>query len=418
MAKKNKKNKRKRHQTKKSKGGQTHKQRPKKPIFLPSYLDDDESIDELMDKGIDELADILAGGLADMTKKNLVDIFGDKLARMPINDLAELLANDLADIPMDELAKIMGDDLIEILGDGLDHMSMNDLADMPLILPTEGLMSDMPITQDGYRIVGPAQAMVDYAQPLMKGAESEEDINDAFQMAQLCWSLAISQRHESEDFDKLKKEAIDDLDILEPEKLIDIMIERFDLMFPELGRVPSFYVKERVIDVEEYEPFNESTLHISQDKIPPTEEEIFFAEDAAIIDPYTGESELLESLEELTDCYAEWCSAKGVPDEAILGFSFVVSSYLMFLRDYCDEEISANTSKEVVHEFMHVHFIRKTAGPVAEKTMMPCALKLFMQYLDEKGIISGTERVKKIIASEEDAFQKTLKIYSDPSLEK
>jgi hypothetical protein len=32
--------------------------------------------------------------------------------------------------------------------------------------------SDVPLVEDGYRIVGPAQAMVDYAKPLMDEAES------------------------------------------------------------------------------------------------------------------------------------------------------------------------------------------------------------------------------------------------------
>jgi len=417
MAKKSKKSKQKRHQTKKSKSGQTRKQRPKKPIILSSYLDedgyrDDKSMD-LMDLPIDDMADVLADGLTGMTKKQLVDILGDEMASMPINVLARMLANDLVDMPMDELMDVMGDEL--------DDTPMDDMAGMPLTLPTEDLMSDVPITEDGYRIVGPAQAMVDYAQPLMQDAESEEDLNDAFQTAQLCWSLAISQRNGWEDFDESKKEAIDifnDLDMPEPEKFIDMMIERFDLMFPELGRAPSFYIKERVIDVEEYDQFDESTLHISEDKVPPTKQEIYFAEAATRIDTYAGESELTEYLEELVDCYAKWCDAKGVPDEAIWSFGSAVESYLMYLRDYDDEVILINTPEEIVQEFMHVYFIRKTAGAAAEKTMMPCALKLFMQYLDEKGIVSGAQRVKKIIASEEDAFQRKLRLYSDPSLEK
>jgi adenylate kinase len=49
--------------------------------------------------------------------------------------------------------------------------------------------------------------------------------------------------------------------------------------------------------------------------------------------------------------------------------------------------------------------------PVEHKTMMPCALKPFMQYLDEKGIVSGTERVRRIVESEQDDFQKNAKKY-------
>ena len=405
MAKKSKKRKRRRHQMMKNRRGQTRQQRSREPIHLPSYSGEDE----LMDAAMDDLANTMADKLAAMTKDELADALGDKLASMPINDLAKMLVNELMNMSADELADVMSEDLTETLDD--------EPPDMPIILPTQELMRDMPIVEDGYRIVGPAQAMVDYAQPLMGEADSEEELNDVFQTVQLCWSLAITQRREPEEFDRLKKKAISDLDVPEPEELLDMMIERFDLMFPDLGRRPSFYVKERVIDVEEYEPFDESTLHISKNKIPPTEQEIGLAKTMTEIDP-DDESELMEWLGELVDCYAKWCDAKGVPDDKIWSFGFAVSFYLDFLRNYYGEVVSADTPREVVKEFMHVNFIRKTAEAAAEKTMMPCALKLFMQYLDEKGIVTGTKRIVRIIESEQDAFQKALKLYTDPSLGK
>ncbi len=405
MAKKGRKNRQKRHQKMKGKQGQARQSQPREPIHLPSHFSDDESMDE----AIDDLANTMADKLANMSKDELVDALGDELADMPINDLAKVLINELVDMPPDKVIEMMRDDLPEMLDD--------EAPDMPIILPTQGLMRDMPIVEDGYRIIGPAQAIMDYAQPLMGEAGSQEELNDVFQMANLFWSLAITQRREPEKFDKLKKKTINDLDVPEPEELIDMMLERFDLMFPDVGRQPSFYIKERVIDIEEYEPFDESTLHISEDKIPPTEQETRLARTITRIDP-GDESKFIELLEELVDCYCRWCDAKGVPHDKIWSFGFAVSSYLDFLMNYCGKAVSADTPKKVVQEFMHVYFIRKTSGAAAGKTMMPCALKLFMQYLDEKGIVRGTQRVRKIIASEQDAFQSTLKLYTDPSLGK
>ena len=407
MAKKSKKSKRRRHQMSKSKRGQARQQRRhREPIDLPLRFGDGKLMDSAMDDLINTMADRLAG----MTEDELAEALGDELASMPTDKLAEMLVNQLMDMPADKLADMISDDLVDMMDD--------EAPDMPIILPTQELMRDMPVVEDGYRIVGPAQAMVDYAQPLMGEVNSEKELNDVFQTAQLCWTLAISQRREPEEFVKLKKKAINDLDVPEPEKFLDMMIERFDLMFPDLGRQPSFYIRERVIDVEEYEPFDESTLHISEDVIPPTEREKSFAKALKRVDPYDDESELAEWQNELVNCYAEWCDAKGVPDERIWSFGFAVSAYLGFLRDYHEEVVSADTPREVVQEFMHVYFIRRTAGEAAEKTMMPCALKLFMQYLDEKGIVTGAERIRKIIASEQDKFQRTLRLYNDPSLGK
>ena len=65
---------------------------------------------------------------------------------------------------------------------------------------------------------------------------------------------------------------------------------------------------------------------------------------------------------------------------------------------------------------MRTFFIRKVAMPAREKSMMPCTLKLFMQYLDEKGIVAGTGRIRRRIELESDTFQKNLRIWVDPSL--
>jgi hypothetical protein len=275
--------------------------------------------------------------------------------------------------------------------------------------------SDVPLVEDGYRIVGPAQAMVDYAKPLTDEAESEEDLNKALKLAQVLWNLALLGRSDPEEFEKQKKELADGMDIPEADSLIKKMIGRFEVMFPYVGRVPAFYVRERVIDIEEYEPFDESTLHISEDKIPPTRKETKLAETLRKIDPGEDESDLVKWQDQVLDCYVEWCIAKGVPEDKVAHFAYNVNSYLDFLNNYSRETVSADTPAEAVQEFMRAHFIRKTSSPAEHKTMMPSALKLFMQYLDEKGIISGTERVRRIVESEQDDFQENLRLFVNPS---
>jgi len=287
----------------------------------------------------------------------------------------------------------------------------------PGIVITKASGSDVPLVDDGYRIVGPAQAMVDYAKPLMDETESEEDLHKALKLAQVLWNLALLGRRDPEEFEKQKKELADGMDIPEADSLIKTMIGRFERMFPYVGREPAFYVRERVIDIEEYEPFDESTLHISEDKIPPTRKEMKLAETLRKIDPDEDESDLVKWQDRVLDCYVEWCIAKGVPEDTVAHFAYNVNSYLDFLNSYSRETVSADTPAEVVQEFMRTHFIRKTSSPAQRKTTMPFALKLFMKYLDEKGIVSGTENVRQIVESEQDDFQENLKLFVNPSLE-
>ena len=96
-------------------------------------------------------------------------------------------------------------------------------------------------------------------------------------------------------------------------------------------------------------------------------------------------------------------------------FGFAVNSFLNFLSGYYGEVPSNDTPTRAVREFMRTFFIPKTWAEAQEKSMMPCALKLFMQYLDEKGIVRGTKRVRKLIESEQDRFLRNLELYTDPS---
>lgn len=54
--------------------------------------------------------------------------------------------------------------------------------DGPEIVVMNPSGSDVPLVENGYRIVGTAQAMVDYAKPLLDKAESEEDFNKGFML--------------------------------------------------------------------------------------------------------------------------------------------------------------------------------------------------------------------------------------------
>ena len=276
------------------------------------------------------------------------------------------------------------------------------------------------VVDGGYRIVGPAQAMLDLAKPMIYETKSREDMDKAISFAQSCWTLAILEVREPEKVDEARKKLLK-LGYPDANELIDRMLERFHLMFPEVGVKPSFYIKERVLkeDIEEFEPFDESTLQINKEIIPPTENELKLAKTLSSItdSEEVDEDKLMKLWDEILDAYAEWCLAKGVPDDKIRVFANVVSNFLDFLYKYYEKLPSKDIPVIAFMHFMREHYIRKVWTTSQEKSMMPAAMKLFMQYLGEKKIISGTRYLTRIIESEQKTFLRNLKLYTNPSLE-
>jgi hypothetical protein len=266
------------------------------------------------------------------------------------------------------------------------------------------------IAEDGYRIVGPAQAMLDYAKPLLDNCENEEEIEQVLSVIQMFWMLAIVEGTDSVE-EKEIKQKLAEMNSPEAEEVFNMMRERFRLMFPNLMDESPFYIKERVLeeDIEEFEPFDESTIHISENVIPPTDVEIKLAETLHILDDDNDtedrdiekyEKELSEWQNNILDNYTEWCFLKGVPDEEAQFFAQAVSHFLSFLYDHYMDVISDHIEDETVEKFMEVYYIKKIWAMSEEKSMMPIALKLFMRYLDEKGIVPGIQSLIEVIESE------------------
>jgi len=282
------------------------------------------------------------------------------------------------------------------------------------------------IAEDGYRIVGPAQAMLDYAKPLLGNCENEEEIEQVLSVIQMFWMLAIVEGTDSVE-EKEIKQKLAEMNSPEAEEVFNMMRERFRLMFPNLMDESPFYIKERVLeeDIEEFEPFDESTIQISEDIIPPTDVEIKLAETLHILDDDNDtedrdiekyEKELSEWQNNILDNYTEWCFLKGVPDEEAQFFAQAISHFLSFLYDQYMNVPSDHISDETVEKFMEVYYVKKVWATSEEKSMMPIALKLFMRYLDEKGIVPGIRSLIKVIESKQEIFLRNLKLYTNPAL--
>ena len=77
---------------------------------------------------------------------------------------------------------------------------------------------------------------------------------------------------------------------------------------------------------------------------------------------------------------------------------------------------SDHISHEAIEEFMEIYYIKKIWATSEEKSMMPIALKLFMRYLDEKGIVPGIQSLIKVIESKQEIFLANLRLYTNPAI--
>jgi len=308
--------------------------------------------------------------------------------------------------------------------DDLDNMDDIDETVLDILSTFTGRNYDDIIAEDGYRIVGPAQAMLDYAKPLLGNCENEEEIEQVLSVIQMFWMLAIVEGTDSVE-EKEIKQKLAEMNSPEAEEVFNMMMERFRLMFPNIMDESPFYIKERVLeeDIEEFEPFDESTIQISEDIIPLTDIEIKLTEILHILgddiedrNVERYEKELSEWHNNILDNYVEWCFLKGVPGEEAQCFAQAVSYFLSFLYDRYVDVISDHIEDETVEKFMEVYYIKKVWATSEEKSMMPIALKLFMRYLDEKGIVPGIKSLIKVIESKQEIFLANLKLYTNPAL--
>jgi len=289
----------------------------------------------------------------------------------------------------------------------------------PITLQT--VSRDVDVVEDGYRIVGPAQAMMDYAKPLLErmDMEGEDDLNKAMSITQLCWNLALTK--DKNEQVTMKKEVVKQVDLPDAESFVDSMIERHKKMFPELGKTLSFYIKERVIDEPvDFEPFDESTLDLKDEILPATKTEVKLAQkleeiDASVLDDDWEriEKSFFNFQEKIVGCYFSWCIEKGVPENIAGDLSFAVDRFLDFVYRY-DNGTLKTVKAAALREFMRTFFIRKCWAEPEGMSAMPTALKLFTQYLGEKDILTSTNKITRIVEAEKEIFLENLRDYNNP----
>ena len=259
---------------------------------------------------------------------------------------------------------------------------------------------------EGFRAISMSQAMMEYAQPIMKFVEDDEKgFNDALQISMGLWNYALSVEKGDED-KKIEQDMLKalgkvfKLDKDEAQSLFTKMIERRAYLFPpdiqpEPG-IPFMFIRKEIRYL--IQPFDYKKLVISDEVVPPDQNDSDlikkinkldeFIYDGAEYDRY---EKLFYSLkDECQELFEKWLVAKGLKDD-VQNYSFCLQTYLDFIYGYMHDDVVVLKSVPDIYfvEFFEDFLLRKMMAEPNEYIYWPPALKLFYRFLNEKGYLDN-----------------------------
>ena len=279
---------------------------------------------------------------------------------------------------------------------------------------------------EGFRSISMAQAMMEYGKPIMNYVEDDENsLDKAMQISGLLWNYAISVQRGSED-KKPEKEILKvlrktlDLDKDEAHALFTKMIERHSYLFPQdiqpEPRTPFMFIRKEARHL--IRPFDYKNLVITNEIIPPDQNDRDVIDKIKRLDRniYDGaeygkyEDQLVSLKDECQELFEKWLIAKGLKGD-VQDFSFCLPTYLDFIYGYIHDEVVILKSVPdlCLIEFFEDFLLRKMMAEPNEYLYWPPALKLFYQFLHEKGYLDNYEEIIEKIDRVEPYFIKVLK---------
>jgi len=279
---------------------------------------------------------------------------------------------------------------------------------------------------EGFRSIGMAQAMMEYAKPLMEMVEEGgiEDIEGATQAAMVLWNyaLCVEEGHETRKTEKDIVKAIMagfDLDKTSARALFTKMIERRSYLFPpdiQPKGSPFMFIRKEVRHI--IRPFDYDTLDLSDEIIPPDEKDKALVGRINELDRHMKAGTDYEEYESLffslkDECqsrFEKWLADKGLTQDAGL-FSDCLHIYLDFIYGYMHDDTIALESVAPVYfvEFFEDFLLRKMMAEPNEYVYWPPALKLFYRFLHEKGYLESPAKIIEAIGKVEPYFIEVLR---------
>ena len=298
----------------------------------------------------------------------------------------------------------------------------------PIVIPRPGLPHMG--APDGFRSISMSQAIMEYAKPIMDYFDGSMDgLNQGMQIATLLWNYAndLEKGRKDEELEKLKKEALKvvrnmlNINEEEAQTLFTDMIERHRYLFPEeiQPAPPSMFMFIRKEVRHLIRPFDYSKITFTtEEAIPPSQDDIHFINKLNALDrhitkdsDYDEYEKLLLSLEEACcTLFEKWLKAKGFKDNAER-YSHCLDMFLSFIYGYMHDDVVLLKAIPDIYflEFFEDFLLRKMMAEPPEYVYWPPAIKMFYQYLYEKGYLTNHKDIIRQIDSVEPYFIAVLK---------
>jgi len=278
---------------------------------------------------------------------------------------------------------------------------------------------------EGFRSIGMAQAMMEYAKPLMELVEGgEEDLEGTMQAAMLLWNYALSVE-EGRENRKIEKDILKaimgsfGLDKAAARALFAKMIERRSHLFPpdiQPKGSPFMFIRKEVRHI--IRPFDyDILLDLSDEIIPPDNKDKALVDRINKLDSQISAGADYDKYERLffslkDECQARferWLVDKGLTQDPTL-FSDCLSIYLDFVYGYMHDDIVILKSIPDIYfvEFFEDFLLRKMMAEPNEYVYWPPALKLFYRFLHEKRYLESPDNIIEEINNVEPYFIQVL----------
>jgi len=242
----------------------------------------------------------------------------------------------------------------------------------------------MPMTQARLECAAPIMAYVDNG--------TVQDPNDALQIGMQLWNSTLPNAPVA--MKPSRTEIVDHIrttlpmDRQEADAFFERMIERKAYVFPDDIQPEGSMTMCRRQEVEYLiTPCAESQLHLSDEPVPPDDDDHTFLEalrqlDARIAadeDYDDWEADFFAMQDLCCQRYHHWLQTKGVPETYREQFPFCVETYLNCIYQYGAGKLR-DVSPYALEEFFMDYLLRKVMAKPPEYTHWPPALRLFYRF--------------------------------------
>lgn len=262
----------------------------------------------------------------------------------------------------------------------------------------------------GYRSLSVAQAIFEYAKPVLDYIDDEEDdINDKneiFQIGAMLWNYSLS----AEDNDKPDGRMLNaitgtlGLSTEEAKELVKSMVDRYYYLFPEEIQPPKrsnvMFIRKEMPTI--IRPFDYSSVDITINTISPDKEDKALVADIKKLDKlieqkadYDEYEDILFSVIETAESrFTKWLVDIGVEENLVGEFASSLNLYMTFVYAYMHDDVILlkNISFEYFEEFFLDYLIRKLiVDNPNEYVIYPPAIGLFYMFLYDKQYVDNNE---------------------------